>query len=303
MPKMFLFLIGLSGTLFPLSALSEPTEITSPHNYQNVGALLNDIEQIRRVLGKRPPRERSFELHDAVPRQVFFQAQTLFRKCNTLAQEMAVVSREAPSPAPDRVIVSADVYGMLNDARQQLSYVKDALGITAETDAPAIQRRREPADVMHAIIAASYVLNRLTSSGPDWPQIYDRITLIMSYVGGTLPAEKRYPELRPFECCKMPQDVFDALNGAYNQAREVAAENDIGFVRIVPGKAAEGGASTSTVYDMTSILITDFAEMTLAMDGDEIDPPVYPRPARILPSHAYQLAQALSDQIARLPLE
>ena len=68
-------ILGFSGSLAS-SALAEPAEIKSPDVYQNVGILLNEVEQIRLVLGQRLPRSRTFGLEDVEPRQVFFQAQS-----------------------------------------------------------------------------------------------------------------------------------------------------------------------------------------------------------------------------------
>ena len=74
---------------------AESNSVSVPELHQRVGVLLGEIDQIRRVLGIYPPPERVFMIRDAETRQVFYQAQTLFRKSNTLAQEIAGISPPA----------------------------------------------------------------------------------------------------------------------------------------------------------------------------------------------------------------
>ena len=275
-------------------------QITDSHVYQQVGVLRNEIEQIRLLVGERPPRSRSFRVSDVQPRQVYFQAQTLFRKANQLAQEIAGVSRQAPDAAPDREIVAGDVYAMLSAAREQLQVVKEALQITEPVQVPNLPRNRQMSDVMLETVMAMDVFNQLIKERADWPAIYDRLVQIITYAGGALPEGVGYPELPAHDCCKMPQDVIAVLLEAMERIRPVAEDAGLTVIRVESMEAEEGGASTDTVYDLTTTLVTDFAELTLRIGGDDIAPPEYPRPARIFPSHAFQLAQVfdkLVDQI------
>ncbi|NND66336.1 MAG: hypothetical protein HKN19_02000, partial [Halioglobus sp.] len=77
-------------------------DVTSAQVYQEARLLHAEVERIREHLGVRAPRARSYKLEDAVPRQNFYQAQTLFRKSNQLAQEIAGVSRQHAAAAPER---------------------------------------------------------------------------------------------------------------------------------------------------------------------------------------------------------
>ena len=275
-------------------------QITDNHVYQQVGVLRNEIEQIRLLVGERPPRSRSFRVSDVQPRQVYFQAQTLFRKANQLAQEIAGVSRQAPATAPDREIVAGDVYQMLSAARDQLQVVRGALQVNEPVQVPDLPRNRQMSDVMLETVMVMDVFNTLIQERADWPGIYDRLVQIITYAGGAVPEDSRYPQLPAHECCKMPQDVIVVLLEAMERVRPVAEDAGLTVVRVESMEAEEGGASTDTVYDLTTTLVTDFAELTLRIGGDDIAPPDYPRPARIFPSHAFQLAQVfdkLVDQI------
>ena len=283
----------------PSNAVSAE-DVDAAHVFQNVGTLLNEIEQIRQVMGVCSPRARVFRLENAEPRQVFFQAQTLFRKCNVLAQEVAGVSRQAPDPSPEDETTPSDVYAMIDAARSQLGYVRETLGITDAAAVPRFQRNKKDGDVMHDIVEAGYILNELTQQGHDWSQIYDRVYQAVTYVGGALPEESRYPSLEGFACCKMPQDVYLHMLGTMEAARPLAEKHDLQLIRVIAEKQAEGGASREVVYDLTTTLVSDLGELTLRMDGEDVAGPEYQRPARIFPSHVFQLAAALRKQVEML---
>ncbi len=278
-------------------------EISIPELHQRVGGLLSEIDQIRRVLGILPPPERDFVIRDAEPRQVFFQAQTLFRKSNTLAQEIAGISRQAPIPAPSGNISTNDVQAILDGTQEQLKHVEDALAISIRASAPALNRRSTSGDVLHDIVEAGYILNELVSRRADWPSIYDRILQMVSYVGGALSEGNRFPALPVFECCKMPEDVYQRLLQSMEASRALASSVDLTFMRIESRKRPPHGASTGTVYDLTTTLVSDLGELTLRLEAEDVAFPEYDRPPRVFPSHAYQLAGVLEQQLAMLRKE
>lgn len=296
-PKAFIALVAL---IAPLSVTAAQSAVSIADLHTNVRGALGEIEQIRLVLGIQPPPEREFVIRDAEPRQVFYQAQTLFRKCNTLAQELAGISRQAPTPAPADDIVTDDVEQIVSAAREQLGYVRAALGISDAPAAATSNRRVTAGDVLHDIVEAGYMLNVLTTRQADWAAIYDRILQMVTYVGGALPEKQRFPALPPFACCKMPEDVYQRLLAQMEATRPLAESVDLTFMRIISRKRPPNGASTGTVFDLTTTMVTDLGELTLRLDGEDVATPEYERPARIFPSHAFQLAGVLQSQLTAL---
>ena len=98
----------------------------------------------------------------------------------------------------------------------------------------------------------------------------------------------------------MPEDVYQRLLAQLEGARPIAESVDLTFVRIESRKRPPNGASTGTVYDLTTTLLYDLGELTLRLDGEDIAAPGYPRPVRIFPAHVYQLAAVLGEQLAML---
>lgn len=225
-------------------------------------------------------------------------SQTLFRKSNQLAKEIAGASQQRPEAAPDREIVHADVLHMLQAARSQIAFVKTELGIEDEFPMPKLERKRTPSDVMREIIEAGNTLNQLVDEGADWSNIYDRVLQMIAYMGGVLPEGQRYPALAPHACCKMPHDVYASLSGSLEALSPLAESLDFSMVKIIVKKSSEGGGNVDTVYDLTTIMISDIGEITLRLNvDDDTDYPTYERPKRILPSDVYLLAKVLEQQV------
>ena len=68
-------------------------EVTPAHVYQAVDRLAREIVLIRAISGAPQLEAKPWVVRAAQPRHVYYQAQTLFRKSNRLAGEVAGVER------------------------------------------------------------------------------------------------------------------------------------------------------------------------------------------------------------------
>ena len=275
-------------------------ESDTAHLFKALTELRSEIEQIRTVMGKPLPPTREFRVHDVVSRHVFYQAQALFRKSNQFAQQIAGVSRQSPRPAPDGEIGAEDVLLVLNDTRAQLGMVKSALGIEASAPVARLDRRKRTSDVMHDIIEAGRDTNFISGRPVAWATIYDRVLLAITYVGGALPVETRFPPLPPFESGKFPQDVFDRLLQCMELSRKPAAEHDVAILRLESIRQTEVGPTVLEVLDIVTVVLSDLAELTYQMEAEDVAMPDYPHPSRVFPSHVDQLLGVLQAQLESL---
>lgn len=275
-------------------------EIDARELFKSVTELRGEIEQIRIVMGEPLPASREYRIHDAVPRHVFYQAQTLFRKSNQFAQQIAGVSRQPPRLAPEGGIESGDVLQVLSDSREQLGFVKRALGITEPVAQAKLEPRKRPSDVLYELIEAGRVINFISGRTVAWTTIYDRVLLAITYVGGALSEESRFPPLPAFEPGKFPQDVFARLQECMELSRTLAAEHGVAILRIESIRATEVGPTVIEVLDMATIVLSDLAELTYEMEAEDVPMPEYAHPSRVFPSHVYQLVGVLQAQMEML---
>ena len=275
-------------------------EIDAGELFKSVTELRAEIEQVRAVMGEPLPPSREFRIHDAVPRHVFYQAQTLFRKSNQFAQQIAGISRQPPRSAPEGSIGSDAVQQVLNDSREQLGLVRAALGITDPVAEAKLDRRKQPSDVLYELIEAGRVINFISGRTVSWTSVYDRVLLAITYVAGALPEEKRFPALPAFESGKFPQDVFTRIQQCLELSRKPAAEHGVAVLRLEPIRSTEVGPTVIEVLDAATIVLSDLAELTYEMDAEDVPLPEFPRPSRVFPSHVYQLVGVLQAQLEML---
>lgn len=283
-----------------MAANVRSAEINAGELFKSVTELRAEVEQIRIVMGEPLPPSREFRIHDAVPRHVFYQAQTLFRKSNQFAQQIAGVSRQPPRSAPEGAIESDDVLLLLNDSREQLGFVKAALGITEPVAQAKLDPRKRPSDVLYDLIEAGRVVSFISGHAVAWTSIYDRVLLAITYVGGALPEESRFPPLPDFESGKFPQHVFGRLQRCMELSRAPAAEHGVAILRVEPIRRTEVGPTAIEVLDMATIVLSDLAELTYEMEAEDVPRPEYPHPSRVFPSHVYQLVGVLQAQLEML---
>ncbi len=64
--------------------------------------------------------------------------------------------------------------------------------------------------------------------------------------------------------------------------------------------AAELVSTPTDVYDLATTLLAEVAYLTLVLEAKDVDAPPIERPKHVFPSHVYQLAGMLQDELARL---
>ena len=270
--------------------------VTEADAYAEAELLVRELERIRLYMGVRSPRSSESRMRGAEPHQVFYQVQGIFRKSNLLANQLTGVSRSsAPIATGDEVKV-ADVLSALTATRDQLDIVEETLEATRPLAEPRRERNPNMSATMLLVIEADFILNRLTGFRAEWSDIYDRILQTMTYVAGALPEGQRYPALEAHVAEIMPQQVGETLFAARMAGAPASRAAGVSVIEATIVRGEEGGLSAEGVSYLSTTLLHDFAEITFRLEADDADPPEYPRPPRIFPSHVYQLAVALRKQ-------
>ena len=278
-------------------------EITEEQVYTQTELLTLELERIRSYMGVQSPPSRTFRMSGAQPRHVFFQTQIAFRRCNLLAQQLTGISRVSAPVAPEGDPSLADVSAILGATRNQLDIIEETLEATAPLpDAPRI-RNRDISGAMVRIVEANLLLHELTGFKADWADIWDQLIQIMTYVGGALPEESRYPALEAYTPQKSIADVAALLLSIRRAAAPASESVGITEVRTIITNPAEGGSSAEGLSDLTTTYLYDLAEVTHRLGAQDVDPPTYERPVRVFPSHVFQLAKALLIQVEAMSVQ
>ena len=279
-------------------------EITPAHVYQAVEQLSANINLIREVMGRPETTTDPWVVIDAQPRHVFYQALTLLRKANRLAEELGAAERAAPQTLLEEEIVPADVLGVVNLAGAQIDAVRGELGMSYGAETRDLDSTREPRDVLREIVQASRQLNFLLDRQFKPEDVYGRLELAATYVAGALTEDESTPvygELPPFEPGKVPADVYRRVLECLELATVIGEKRGVSVLKLnLRRELRRRDIVPADVYDLATTLLSELAYLTLVLNARDVEAPPIERPRHVFPSHVYRMAGMLQDELARL---
>ena len=297
----FAFSLLLSPVVQDSRAQFPEAEITPAHVFQQVALIRSEINLIRLEMGKPEVDPPPVKAEQAAPREVYFQAVTLFRKTDRLAFENTRGRIEEP-PMPPGKIQPADVRAMVDTAIERVRSVKETLAITEQSVMPPLEPDIEPSLVFNAIIAASRELNQLLDQRFAPSDVYQQVTIAVAYLSRLLdePGEiSTPPEPPPFERRKRPADVYRKLVHCFDEIHGVGKVSGINMLDLEVDEKLLENVEPSDVYDIASLLVSELAH--LHQQRAKAAPPrkVY-NPGKKLPSDVYQRIGILCGQMDTL---
>ena len=279
-------------------------EITPGHVYQAVEQLSANIKLLREVMGRPETTTEPWVVVDARPRHVFYQALTLLRKTNRLANELGAAERAAPPPLLKEDIIPADVLGVVDLARTQIDAVRRELRITYGAEVADLDPSKEPKDVLREIVQASRQLNFLLDRQFKPEDVYGHLELAATYVAGALTEDESVPvygELPPLEPGKVPADVYRRVLECLELATVIGERRGVSTLNLnLRRELRRRDIAPADVYDLATTLLSELAYLTLVLDAKDVPAPPVERPKHVFPSHVYRMAGMLQDELARL---
>lgn len=292
----------VAGVMSGVAGAAE--EITPAHVFQVVGQVSADVELIRNVMGKPVLDAPPWIVDHAQPRHVLYQAQTLYRKANRLAEQLGVEVLPMPPVPHEEVIAPADVIKFVTGAHDQLDLVRRELGVTYSTDLPPFVPEQLPRDVLREVVQASRQLNLMLDQPILPADVYDLLELAATYVAGALTQDEAAPVygiLPPFEGGKVPADVYRRVLECLSLAQAIGASRGIEVLRLnLRRELRRRDIAPSDVYHLATTLVSELAHLTLLLDARDVPRPAVERPKHIFPSHVFRMAGMLQNELATL---
>lgn len=285
----------------PNQTTRKKEEVTPPDVFRKVTQVLNNLELIRAEMGKSKGQTADIAVEDAGPHEVYFQALTLFQKVDELCFELARDRQSAPE-RENQQIRPADVYQLVDVVNSRLEGLKAELGIEEAAKLPPRDEAMKPNDVFKAITVANRQVNRMVERRFTPSDVFQQVTLAVSYCSSLLslaPGATRLPDSPPFESEKTPSDVYQRLIECYGDVRAIADQSNVKMLKLHVSEDDISSAVPSDVYDIASLLLSELAHLH-SLHGDLPPPRRVFHPGRTFPSHVYQRAGILSDQIRQL---
>ncbi len=279
---------------------ADAPEITPADVYARMSRVHGDIELTRFVMGRPKIGGAEIAVTGVAPREVYFQAITMFRKANRLSFEQTREVASTPElPAGD--IDPGNVLAVVNAALERISYVKTRLEITT---VPATQQpdpSKTPADVFRTIVQANRQLNLLLDERFAPSDVFQQVTRAVGYAArlrARFPGD-RIPEAPELVAGRQPRDVHRRLIGCFSVIRDIAAGSGLDILEFQTSDDHTEYVTPSDVYDIASLLVSELAYIHSQLDGAKSPRQVY-YPGRKFPSDVDQRAGILEAQLLEL---
>lgn len=269
--------------------------------FAHVQLLKNEIEFIRLEMGRPKNSDVQIVVRNVSPREVYFQAVTLFRKTNRLRFEHTREQALEPD-MPTGEILPANVFSVVDAGLDNVYQIKETLAIPETPDAPVPDTTKTPTDVFLAIVNTNRQINLLLNQQFNAKEVYQGTTLALAYASRLLscfPGVVRIPEAPPFERNKEPYEVYQRLIQCLEHVQKITKSSGLRMLELDLSRFNAQNVALSDLYDLTSLLVSELAYLHTKVHGAKPINNVYD-PGRKFPSHVYQRLGILEAQLIDL---
>lgn len=281
---------------------SDSQSITSSDVFARVARLRAEIEALRYYMGKPRNEQPELSVQGAAPREVYFQALTLFTKADRFCFEQTR-QRSAPPNPPAGVPQPADVLGIVDAALHCVRQVKEHRGVElAATESENTEVVKTPTDVFGGIVQANRQLNLLLDERFAPSDVFQQVTRAVGYAARLLeqdPDAEPLPNEPELEPGKTPADVYSRLLHCFNKLRAIANAAGVEVLEIHVDDALISAAVPSDVYDIAVLIVAELSHLHAQLPNARPPREVY-YVGRKVPSDVYQRAGMLERQLNRL---
>jgi hypothetical protein len=301
-PGRLLLLASLLALIATCPVAAQPARITNKDVFIAAEELADELELIREVMGRPYDESPRLPVAGVSMAEVFFQAQTLLRKANQLAREIAQAPGATMSSPPEGDITAAEVHELVASALEQIKLVRAELEITE----PVIRQLREaemPATgLFSTIVDANRQLDLLITNAITPADVFEEVSFALIYTSGMLAERAAGVDIpdAPFPGPKRPADVYIQLLDCIDIAHRIASTQGVEVLSLSSRRNVPGNVEPGHVYDIANILTADLAMLAKVIGAEQTREDLGPTPKHIFPSHAYQRAETLKRKLEAL---
>ncbi len=283
-------------------AAANETTIGPPQVFARVMKIQADLELIRNKMGKPQAGSPMLHISKAAPREVFFQALTLFQKANRLSCEQTRKRGKTPK-TPQGNIRPSNVLAVVNAAWDRLRRVQTSLGIDTPSPDIAPDASKTPTDVFNAIVQTNRQLNLVLDQEFTPSHVLQQVATAVEYTAQLIrqfPKATARPSPPEFQPKKRPADVFNRLIHCTGQVQQIMRASGLAMLTLKTHNAQNVKVTPSDVYDVATLLVAELAHLQRQLLNATEPPKVYRRQQRTFPAHVYQHAGVLEMQLHTL---
>ena len=262
----------------------------------------DELELVRERMGRPFDDSPRLPVSAVSELELYFQTQSLLRKANQLAQELAGAAPRSPGPAPSGEIASSDVYALLDDALAQIRVAAEAIGITERATFEQRVTTIAATGVFLVVIDVNRQLNQMLRVPIGDAEVFEEISAAITSASAllsTLPGATPVPEPPPFDGYKRPADVYQRLTECMDAMIRVAPKVGVDVLGLSARRNVPDDTEPGHAYDIARFLVADLAAFADARDVPRVRVTL-PAPKHIFPTEVYAHAGILLRQLEQL---
>ena len=185
--------------LLPVAA-AHPQDVDNAAAYALANQVADELELVRERMGRPFDDSPRLPVSAVSELELYFQTQSLLRKANQLAQELAGAAPRSPGPAPSGEIASSDVYALLDDALAQIRVAAEAIGISERATFEQRVTTIAATGVFLVVIDVNRQLNQMLRVPIGDAEVFEEISAAITSASAllsTLPGATPVPESPP----------------------------------------------------------------------------------------------------------
>ncbi len=283
------------------AARTEESKIAITDAFDVIRIIQYDTERIRFEMGKPKDDHILFNVSDASPRHVLFQAHTLCDGVNRLGYELTREQGKMP-PVPPNQIETEDITVFLDYACAELKRIIKNIGLHDQMMTDTNSEPGSLSDLLLAIAKTKQQINVLLGTRFAPKDVYQQVTSAIDYASlilGQFPDTVQIPESPPFERAKSPEDVYLRLVDCLRIVSRIVEQSGIDTVRLQEVSVKIDQVFPRDVLDIATLITAELAY--LHTKSNKTDPPRDAfDPGVKFPSHVFQRAGILLAQLTEL---
>ena len=270
--------------------------------YALANQIADELELVRERMGRPFDDSPRLPVSAVSELELYYQTQSLLRKANQLAQELAGAAPRAPGPVPSGEISSADVYALLEDALGQIRVAAEAIGITERATFEQRVTSIAATGVFLVVIDINRQLNQMLRVPIGNTEVFEEVSAAITSAAAllaTYPGTTPVPEPPPFDGYKQPADVYQRLAECMDAVIRVAPKVGVPVLGLSARRNVPEDTQPGHAYDIARFLVADLAAFADARDVPRVRVTL-PVPKHVFPTEVYAHAGILLRQLEQL---
>lgn len=270
--------------------------------YALLESIGKDLDLINEAMGYPELKGLEINIKDAAPREVIFQALTLYKNANELNYEFSGEYELAPK-IPEKNIVPADVYRIVQKSQQHISKVKKFLKIKKENPIEVVTEDITPSQVFMLMVKNNRKINMLVEKPITYSDVYQQVVLAINYTAQILESKNEFftiPILETEDELKKTSDVLNEFMSSFELLKKIAANNSLKILSIeTKDDYNTKNLRPRQLYDIATLLVSEVAYLNKVMVKNPEKVSSY-FPGKKYPNDIYYKSLVLKEQLEKL---